>query len=278
MALGQWLMLRLLQLGTTEQMLAIIISTAIVAFAGYIINDYFDFEIDAVNRPGRNLFLRKFFQQKGLAFYAVLNLLALVFAFSVNSYLLWLNFICAALLFVYSKWLKKAPFAGNLVVALMQAAVFLPVLIFDENSLSISGSKEAVWSFNEVFYWFILFFAFLTGWLREWVKDIEDSEGDKLAEAKTAAIMLPLKSSRLILSVLSVIVIVGVAAFTFALLNKTFYHTGGVLNYYYLFLMLPISIRSLVMLLRAQEKNDWYKLSTWLKIVMLAGVMSIGIV
>src|SRR5919206_930518 len=40
---------------TTQRIIGLIIASVCIAAAGYIINDYFDLNIDQVNKPGKNV-------------------------------------------------------------------------------------------------------------------------------------------------------------------------------------------------------------------------------
>jgi 4-hydroxybenzoate polyprenyltransferase len=276
MGLAQWLSLSVFTLYNFHSKLLIIAATVLIGFAGYIINDYFDQEIDKINRPDKNLFLKANFKKWGLLIYCVLNLMGLAIGFLVNYELLILFGAIEVALMLYSWLLKGKAIIGNLVAALTQAAVFAPCLLNGEFMVFHRYNWNPFESINPGFAIMITVFAFITAFFREWVKDIEDREGDKSQGLKTSAIIFSENANRLALKVIAVLLILLVSVFTILLFNKEFY-SGGVLIYFYLFLILPLSIRSLIMVVKLKEHEEWAKLSQWLKMLMLAGVLSIGI-
>lgn len=284
MGIGQWLALSkftVLDFGApinAQSKWLIILATIAIGFAGYIINDYYDQEIDKINRPKRNLFEKGLFKKGGIVVYILLNLFGLFLGLFLSYKLLILNAVCVVLLFLYSKYFKGLAVVGNLVAALLQALVFMPCLFYlDFSSAVFPGIHLSTSSFLMAFLVLIMLFAFLTAWFREWVKDIEDKEGDAASSLKTAPLVFSPNFNRTALLIISVLLAFLVVGFTIALTLDDFYKGDSVLVYFYAFLIVPLSVRAIVMLKNAQEKADWSKLSSWLKMLMLAGVLSIGI-
>ena len=81
----------------------------------------------------------------------------------------------AVLLFVYSRFWKRALLVGNLVVAALIAAVLL------YGGWAVGAPEAAGVG---------AFFAFLTTLAREIVKDVEDVPGDAAADARTLAVVI----------------------------------------------------------------------------------------
>jgi len=278
-AFGQYLMLNLLGYSNYPGMFLLILSTCSIAFGGYVINDLFDQQIDDVNRPGRNLFRQGLFKKYGISIYFLVNLVGIGAMTFFNSKMVLFNVACVALLYAYSSLLKKRAVAGNLLVAIMQSAVFLIIYLAVDHELNRPALLTG-FELNREFLDFLnlmILFSLVTGWIREWVKDIEDKDGDEQNGLKTAAIIWPLKTNKALIALLCALLIAGVGVFTLFLHLNYWSGFKDVLNYYYLFLMFPISIRALLMLIKADSKEDWSKLSQWLKIIMLAGILSIGI-
>ena len=278
-ALSQYLAFKLIYLPHWTDVLMVVLSTTFIAFGGYLINDLFDQEIDKQNRPGKNLFEKQFYQKHGIKVYFIVNVLGLAIGLSFSLQVLLLHIACIAFLYVYASYFKGRPVFGNLLVASMQAAVFALVLLVIHSKTQFLGYLSGIEIESErlQFFWVILAFSWLTGWIREWIKDMEDRGGDRMAGLKTAALLFSEKSNKQFIAALCLILSLGVGFFTAML------HIGfgdgfkDVLNYYYLFLMFPICLRAFLMVLRAKEQKDWAKLSQWMKVIMLAGVLSIGI-
>ncbi|MFO7895996.1 MAG: geranylgeranylglycerol-phosphate geranylgeranyltransferase [Candidatus Cloacimonadales bacterium] len=147
------------------------VSAFLIAAAGYVINDFFDIEIDIINRPQRILPQKKISPQVAYLF-AVLLFLAGLFAavLTREKYCIIIAFANTLLLFYYAKYFKRMLLLGNLVVAYLAGSTF----IFG----AIAG-KNLAWGLIPAA------FAALYTLIRELVKDAEDLEGDKILGAKT---------------------------------------------------------------------------------------------
>ncbi|WP_297068761.1 geranylgeranylglycerol-phosphate geranylgeranyltransferase [Thermococcus sp.] len=147
---------------------------AIGCSAGNTINDYFDYEIDRVNRPERPL-PRGAMTRKTALWYAVLLFaVGLGLAMLINSYALVLALVAYSAMFIYAWRLKPMPFIGNLVVASLTGATPLYGAVAI-GKLGLAG--------------YLALCAFLVNVAREVIKDIEDIEGDTAKGARTLPII-----------------------------------------------------------------------------------------
>ncbi|MFW5930005.1 MAG: UbiA family prenyltransferase, partial [Halobacteriota archaeon] len=146
-------------------------ATALGTMAGNAVNDYYDVDVDRVNRPDRPI-PRGAIARRDAAWLA-----AACFAVAVTITVALLPALAVAigvvnlvLLVVYSSHLKRTPLAGNVVVAYLSGSAFL----FGGAAV---GDVEAT---------LVLFgLASLVSLGREIVKDVEDMEGDREAGAST---------------------------------------------------------------------------------------------
>ena len=152
----------------------------LITAGGNVINDYFDVEIDRVNKPRRTL-PRGLITRRSALIYALALLLVGVAAS------LFLNPICAglaafnALLLVLYSWkLKRSALVGNVTVGYLTGSIFL-----------FGGA--AVYSLQIPSVLFVS--AMLAIASREVVKDIEDLAGDQRAGASTLPIRLGVSRS-----------------------------------------------------------------------------------
>src|SRR3989344_6883659 len=108
-----------------EILIATSIAAAFIAAAGNAINDYYDIQIDRINRPDRPLPSGKI-TQRGIWAYAIVLfavgiIVSLLLAFS--------NFVLAlvnsVLLGVYAYRLKRSGFFGDIVISYLVASVFI---------------------------------------------------------------------------------------------------------------------------------------------------------
>src|SRR5206468_10433295 len=89
----------------------LVIASVCIAAAGYIINDYFDLNIDQINKPQKNVFARIIHRRSAIIWHLLLSAAGLVAtALGVGLhkwYLVLANVGCVGLLWLYSTSLKK---------------------------------------------------------------------------------------------------------------------------------------------------------------------------
>jgi len=157
---------------------------ALLMGSGFIINDIYDMEIDAINKGNKRIVGQHFtVKQAWMAFWAMLLVsasisLGLAYRFEKLGYV-WIYPLAAILLVIYSIWLKKTTLIGNILIAILCASVLLIPLIAESSSVSRLPSllREIVYK-NFSICWIVAGLLTLT---REIVKDIEDIPGDQAA-------------------------------------------------------------------------------------------------
>ncbi|MFA4923201.1 MAG: UbiA family prenyltransferase, partial [Ignavibacteriaceae bacterium] len=95
------------------------LAAAFIAASANIINDYFDIEIDKINRPERILASGKMALRTAFILYFCFILGGIVLSFFVNAAAILIVFGSAILTFYYSYKFKKIPLLGNTLVAFM---------------------------------------------------------------------------------------------------------------------------------------------------------------
>ncbi len=161
--------------------------------AGNTINDYFDYEIDKINRPTRPL-PRGAMSRKTAFWYAILLfVVGLVLAYRLNIYAFLLAVAAYSVLFIYAWKLKPLPIIGNIMVASLTGATPLYGAIA-VGKIGLAG--------------YLALCAFLVNLAREIMKDIEDIEGDKAKGAKTLPIVWGIKKSAYLSSLFGIATVV----------------------------------------------------------------------
>ena len=232
-------------------MLAVFFETA----AGNVINDYFDYKIDLINKPERPLPSGRISLKAGRNYGYLQFLLGTICGFLI-SYLTnnWIPFaivlISDVILYLYAYKLKSTPLIGNLTVGFMTGFgfVFGGFTINTPEIISISI--------------FLGFFAFVMTTAREIIKDIEDVEGDKAEGAKTLPILIGTKTPA-ILTVALIIIDSALCPILY------FNHIFGI---YYLFVIaiaVILFLYSAILILKSQDRETAHKASKYLKIGML---------
>lgn len=261
----------------TAEFVLLALAVLLTAAAGYVINDIFDSEIDLVNRPQRVLIDREIDSLAAYNYYKILVgaslLCTVVLAFMTkNLRLATVPILISVALNFYAQYFKKQLLTGNFVVAVCSAfVVFLPGLYESEKVDGlVSANQNDIESGVFVAALFYSLFAFLTTMLRELLKDAEDREGDAQFGCRTVPVVWGTKGVRWLASVL-VLVIAAIwvsVAFFFPSL-KIAYVSWFVWGLY----VAPLPV-FLLMLVRADTKVQFGRLSTFTKLYMLAGILS----
>jgi 4-hydroxybenzoate polyprenyltransferase len=246
----------------------LVLSTVLVASAGYIINDYFDTKIDRINKPDRIVIDKGIKRDKAIYLHWILSAVAVLLGF----YLAWkighlkfgfIHLLSVGLLWFYSTTFKREFFIGNLIVAVLTGMVVLLVGLYEPKIYQTSHS-----SFN-----FILgygFFAFIISLAREIIKDMEDIKGDAAHHCRTVPIVMGIKGGKII----AAIFLSGIMVFI-GYLQLTQYTSGDMMSlwYFLLALQLPL-IFTIGLTFTAKTKRDFHLAGLFAKGVMAAGVFS----
>lgn len=180
----------------TNAVLLALLAVFLISSAGMAINDYFDAEIDKVNRPKRPLPSGKISKRAALAYALLLFSLGVGSAYFVNFNALAIAVLAAVLLFAYAAKLKKILMIGHIATSLLVALTF------------IFGGVAAG---NYLPTLLMAFLAFLSNTAREIYKSVEDILGDKQHNVNS----LPVKFGVLKAKLIANIVVIAAVIFSF---------------------------------------------------------------
>ena len=93
------------------------VSASLILAGGNALNDYFDFEIDKVNKPKRPIPSGRITRSDAFMLSMVFFLLGLAFAKSINRFCLGISILNTLILVIYARWGKKMIFISNITVA-----------------------------------------------------------------------------------------------------------------------------------------------------------------
>jgi geranylgeranylglycerol-phosphate geranylgeranyltransferase len=155
---------------------------ALVTAAGNVINDYFDAEIDAVNRPDRPIPSGSVTRPVARSFAVTLFLAGILVSFFTGPLCTGIAIINSLVLVAYAGKLKRTPLLGNITVAYLSSSIFL-------FGGALNGWDGLV---HIIPIAVITFFAMLS---RELVKDAEDVMGDQAGNADTVPIRFGIKKT-----------------------------------------------------------------------------------
>jgi 4-hydroxybenzoate polyprenyltransferase len=238
---------------TDSRLLLISVSTILIAAGGYIINDYYDIKIDYINKPERVVIGKGIPRRFAILFHTLFSLSGVAIGFVLSWQMGVLNFVSAFWLWLYSNSLKRKPFVGNFSVAVL-------------TGLSIY-CVEVVYQSEEVLILVYAVFAFFMTLIREIIKDMEDLKGDDTFGCKTLPIIWGIRRTKQF--VYGIVIL-----FLLAILTIHFYSVSLPLNFFFFLFFVPISFL-IVRLVRADTVKDFLWLSTFSKVIMLLGILSL---
>lgn len=227
-------------------------STILIAAAGYVINDYYDVKIDYINKPDRVVIGRHITRRYAILFHICLSSLGLLLGFLISWRIGFINFVSIFFLWLYSNSLKRLPFIGNFTVAILTGLSIMVVDVYYQTH-------------NPVIYIYACFAFFMT-LIREIIKDMEDLKGDNSFGCKTLPIVWGIRKTKFV--IYGVLIVFCATVVMLDIIYKIL-----PLRYYILFLFLPL-VFFLVGLIRADMKKDFAHLSSFCKVIMLLGILS----
>ncbi|MBK9272168.1 MAG: UbiA family prenyltransferase [Saprospiraceae bacterium] len=186
----------------------------LVAASGNLINDIYDSRLDWANRPPiKQIIGRIISVPRAARMYQYLLVGGFVYALilAVRKDFLWsfwlYPFFVIALYF-YSYRLKCTVLFGNLLISgLVAILIGIPFFFHHELLLDIKEQQPILYENIQNTFLILSGFAFLITLAREIVKDQEDRYGDWLCGCKTTAVGLGLNSSKILVKILLVLLL-----------------------------------------------------------------------
>ncbi len=229
---------------------------ALIGGAGMVINDFFDVEIDKVNRPLRPIPSGKISLKSALIYYLILNLIALLFASQINLYAFLIALFSIVVIFFYSYKLKSKGLIGNFVVGFMTGLAFIFGGVIGENIVPLL---------------FPFIFGLLVNFAREILKDVEDIEGDRTKNLQTFPIVHGEEKA-----LRSINFLIGLTIF-----STLIPYFLEIYNLFYLLIILFAVDLPLVYVLKViskkPSKDQLRKISDFIKYEMIVGLIAIYI-
>lgn len=251
------------------------LASLLIAAAGYIINDYFDINIDEVNKPRRMVVDKIIHRRWAIAWHFMLNSAGLLFTilalpFLQKWYLILANMFCMALLWFYSTNFKKQLLVGNIVISLLTAWTIL-IIFFSKVNLEDAVGAGAI-DHHKFFRLAILYagFAFIISLVREAIKDMEDMPGDAKYNCKTMPIVWGVNATKVYAAVWLVVLISMVVIVMIYMLQFRWWLP---ITYCIAAIILPLVI-VLLKLKSSSTTRQYHQLSTITKLVMFTGILS----
>jgi 4-hydroxybenzoate polyprenyltransferase len=257
------------------RVLALIISgSVLIAAAGYIINDYFDLNIDQINKPEKNVFARTIHRRWAIILhfsFSLLGVLATAIAVGLNKwYLILANIACIVLLWLYSTSLKRKFLIGNIVISILTSwTVLILFFAFTSPKEAIMGNSAATIKFFRISFLYGAF-AFISSLIREAIKDMEDLEGDARYGCRTLPIVAGVRSTKIYVAIWTVVLLAALVVLQLYVLQFQWWYA---IAYSIILVITPLAYL-LYQLSRAITMADFSRLSGLSKLIMLTGIVS----
>ena len=253
-------------------------ATILTTLAGYLLNDYYDRDMDAVNKPNRVIWGRYLPAWIALVLYAGLVTVIHLLAFKIDTELhpatrwpLWVFPGVSFLLFLYAWQLKCTAIIGNMLVSVLCGVVPIILLFPEERPIWLASFQqpEAIHQAASLV-WLYGLFAFLTNLLREQVKDLEDFQGDAACGCATLAVVKGLRFAKKPAGFTGLTVSILICFLLY------FWQQTGAPKWQIiagaLFLLLP-ALFTTYSIYSAQTQRDFGRASGWIKVIMLTGLL-----
>jgi 4-hydroxybenzoate polyprenyltransferase len=237
-------------------LLMLVLASSVTIASGYIINNFYDSEKDLINRPQKSMLDRLIGQNTKLVFYFVLNFIAVIFASYVSFRAVIFFSIYIFAIWFYSHKLKKLPIVGNITSAILTITPFFAVFIYYKNFETVIFAHAM--------------FLFLILSMRELTKDLENIKGDLALNYNTIPIVYGEKTSKIMLTILSLLTIIP----AYFLIFKS---NIGNMNYFF-YMSMILLLLFMVLIQKSQTKMQYLILHNILKFIIVAGVFSIVLI
>jgi 4-hydroxybenzoate polyprenyltransferase len=247
----------------------IILTCCLTAAGGYIINDLFDVETDHINRPNKRILKRDISHKAAIVYYIILTALGQICGYYAGLGIGLFASAIAVLLYFYSSDLKAMGLPGNSLIAFMSGSV-------------IYIASRGIHEIHSAYFAEYAFLAFLLTMARELVKDAEDIEGDKEQGCETFPILYGTRKTNILSNVILALIVIFLVTAAYLLSIEPFFNVKSAIEIhrfvYPAFLVLalvPMILKSMWMIGKANNKRDYKKISKWLKLTMLVGLISV---
>ena len=263
----------------------LVLASVLIAAAGYIINDYFDLNIDRVNKPDKLVVDKIIRRRWAILWHLILSSVAILISIWVSWHLFdWhaflaglINIVCVAALWFYSTTFKRKLLIGNVLISLLTAWTIFILFVVQLRSwftvkVTYSIRHDYDTAATRLFKYAILYagFAFIISLIREVIKDLEDMEGDEKYGCRTMPIVWGVPAAKMFAAVWIVVLAATLCIIQFYVLQFGWWMAAA---YCVVLIILPL-IWTLRKLYHAKLPADYHRLSSLIKAIMLTGILS----
>jgi 4-hydroxybenzoate polyprenyltransferase len=241
---------------TDVRLFLLSLSTILIAAGGYVINDYYDVKIDIINNPKRVVVGKTIHRRFAILLHIALSIAGVAVGLLVSWQLALVNTLSVMVLWFYSSLFKRLPFIGNFTVAVL-TGLSIAIILFIKND---NAGLILVYAS----------FSFFMTLIREVIKDIEDLKGDNTYGCKTLPILWGIPKTKFFLYTT-------IALFSIIVIVINYLYVKLEMIYFIMLLFVPLAWL-MYQLNRADTKRDFGWLSSFCKVIMLLGILSMTII
>jgi 4-hydroxybenzoate polyprenyltransferase len=250
-----------------------------IAAAGYIINDYFDVNIDQVNKP-KSVIVGAHISRRWVIFWHLIlsmsgvYLSLIAFPFQEYIHIHFSNLATILFLWFYSTNFKRNFLIGNVVIAVLTAWSIGVVYFSKFTFIQLVHPTSMLPTDLKLFKLMLLYssFAFILTLIREALKDMEDMDGDEKFGCKTMPIAWGLQTTKVYVAVWLIVLILVLLIIQLYAIPFGWWIS---IVYCIVTIIAPL-IYVLFSLKLSFTKADFNRLSNWIKFTMLMGILSMG--
>ncbi len=270
---------------SNTQFYLLVLATVFITASGYIINDIYDVATDTINKNQKRIIGKSIKSRNAISWYIFFNLIGLLLGCYI-SYIVkkpvfgLIFFYCIFSLWTYSKYMKNSFLLGNLQVSFLTTLSIFNVALFDmiPNGINITNGELMIFKIILSY----AAFAFITTFIREIIKDMEDMEGDKNINAQTLAITYGIKKTKWIALAFTILTSFGIAYFQYfqySIISSEFEYEISIwginkIAIFYTFFLQILFLFLGFKIYHSQGKADFYFISQLCKFIMIVGILS----
>ena len=254
----------------------LVLATALLAGAGNIIYHFYNQGVISINDPQNPVVNKIITEKRALYWFFGLNVMGVGIGFYLANSVGFPAFsgffiLSSALLYLHASYLKKIPLIGNLTSCILVGLVFLIVAVFDLLP-AITPRNIAT---QQVLFSIVMdyaIFAMMISLIREIVKDQMALKGDYNSGNQSLPVLLGTQRTNWLVFIAALLPL---SALIYYLYNYLLENLVAAL--YVLFLLVAPLLFFLSRIVKAKSPKDFKQLSTLLKGILIAEILSMGI-
>lgn len=224
--------------------------------AGYLINAFYDFEKDIINRPNETIFGRIVSKRTCINTYVLFVFLGLLFSFFLGWKVFFFNFFFSFFLWYYSHRLRKVNLLSEITAAVLTIIPFI--------SLSLVYSNV-----NSTFFLYSGFIFAIT-LTREIIKKMVSLKGDLIVGEQSLPIVLGIRKTKYLILVLMLITLVLTSLNLPSIINTNII--------YFFYSSIALIFISLMLLIKAKTPTHFNKINSVYKVIIGLSIFSICLI